>query len=105
VRGEPPLAGRNAIREFLVDVGNALEDATEIPLIRHHVTSVSIDVISRDEARAACYFIAITGDGVDHWGRYRDHFVVEDGRWVFAHRRARTDGTTPGGWAAGRVPD
>lgn len=102
VRGEPPLAGRDAIRAYLVGVGAALADTTDVPMIRHHVTSVSIDVIDHDEARAACYYLAITERGPDHWGRYRDHFARVDGEWLFAHRRVRTDGATPGGWAATR---
>jgi uncharacterized protein (TIGR02246 family) len=102
VRGEAPLAGRTAIRDYLVGVGAALSDATTVPLIRHHVTSLSIDVVDRSEARAESYFLAITEHGLDHWGRYRDAFVRADDRWLFAHRRARTDGTTPGGWAASR---
>jgi hypothetical protein len=28
--------------------------------------------------------------------------VRRDDDWLFAHRRVRTDGRTPGGWAAGR---
>jgi hypothetical protein len=105
VHGEPPLAGRDAIREFLHGVGVDLADASTVPLIRHHVTSISIAVITRDEARAACYFLAITEHGIDHWGRYRDNFVRAGEHWLFAHRRVRTDGATPGGWAAGRVTD
>jgi hypothetical protein len=105
VHGEPPLAGREAIRDFLIRVGVDLADASTVPLIRHHVTSISIEVIAPDEARAACYFLAITEHGVDHWGRYRDDFTRDGDRWLFAHRRVRTDGTVPGGWAAGRVAD
>ena len=37
------------------------------------------------------------------WGRYRDQYVPDGDRWLFAHRNVRTDGTTPGGWAAGRT--
>jgi len=38
----------------------------------------------------------VTERGPDHWGRYRDRLVVRDGRWLFAHRRARADGYAPG---------
>jgi hypothetical protein len=102
VGDEPPLAGREAVRDYLDGVGVQLADATTVPLIRHHTSSVTIDVVGADEARARCYFLAITEHGVDHWGRYRDAFVRIDGEWLFAHRRVRTDGRTPGGWAAGR---
>jgi uncharacterized protein (TIGR02246 family) len=100
VRGEAPLHGREAIRAYLEGVGTRLSDATTVPIIRHHVSNQTIDVVSPTEAHGACYFLAVTEHGVDHWGRYRDHYVPECGRWLFAHRLARTDGTAPGGWAA-----
>jgi uncharacterized protein (TIGR02246 family) len=107
VRGEPPLLGRDAIRSFLEGVGSQLIDATTVPTIRHHVSNLTIEFVSPTEARGACYFLAVTEHGVDHWGRYRDQYVPEDAsrdaRWLFAHRLARTDGTTPGGWAARRL--
>jgi len=102
VRGEAPLHGRDAIRAFLQGAGSQLSDATTVPTIRHHVSNLTIDVISPTEARGACYFLAITEHGVDHWGRYRDTYVPAGDQWLFAHRLARTDGTTPGGWAARR---
>jgi hypothetical protein len=102
VHGEAPLHGRDAIRAFLQGVGTQLSDATTVPMIRHHVSNLTIDVVSSTEARGACYFLAITEHGVDHWGRYRDRYALEGDQWLFAHRLARTDGTTPGGWAASR---
>jgi uncharacterized protein (TIGR02246 family) len=104
VHGQAPLHGREAIRAYLEGVGTELSAATTAPIIRHHVSNLTIDVMSPTDARGACYFIAVTEHGVDHWGRYRDHYVPEGDRWLFAHRLARTDGTTPGGWAEGRVP-
>ena len=103
VRGEAPLTSRDAIRAFLEGVGAQLEDATTTPMIRHHVSNLTIDVVSPTEARGACYFLAVTEHGVDHWGRYRDRYVPADGKWLFAHRSVKTDGTAPGGWAAGRT--
>ena len=108
VHGEPPLAGRDAIQAFLEGVGVQLSGATTVPIIRHHVSNLKIDVISPREARGACYFLAVTEHGVDHWGRYRDHYAPAGdgpaGRWLFAHRYVRTDGTAPGGWAESRSP-
>jgi uncharacterized protein (TIGR02246 family) len=103
VRGEEPLHGRDAIRAFLQGVGTDLSAATAVPTIRHHVSNLTIDVVSPSEARGGCYFLAITEHGVDHWGRYRDRYVPDGDKWLFAHRLARTDGTTPGGWAAARL--
>ncbi len=103
VRGEPPLQGREAIRAFLESVGTHLRSSSAIPIIRHHVSNLTIDVASPTEAHGACYFLAVTEHGVDHWGRYRDRYAPQDDTWLFAHRLARTDGTTPGGWAASRT--
>jgi hypothetical protein len=105
VHGEAPLAGRDAIRDYLHGVRVDLANATQVPLIRHHVTSTVIDVVDHDSARGACYFLAVTEYGVDHWGRYRDDYERDGDAWLFAHRRVRTDGATAGGWAAGRVND
>jgi hypothetical protein len=102
VRGEAPLQGRAAIRAYLEGVGEQLGQATTVPTIRHHVSNLTIEVMSPTEARGACYFLAVTEHGVDHWGRYRDRYVPEGDRWLFAHRLARTDGWTPGGWAESR---
>ena len=105
VRGEAPLQGRAAIRAYIEGVGTQLRDATTVPTIRHHVSNLTINVISPTEARGASYFLAVTEHGVDHWGRYRDHYVPaanDVDHWLIAHRLARTDGATPGGWADSR---
>ena len=90
---------------FLEGVGVDLSAAsTAAPMIRHHVSNLTIEVASETEATGTCYFLAVTEHGVDHWGRYRDRYVPDatGERWLFAHRSVRTDGTTPGGWAASR---
>jgi SnoaL-like protein len=74
-----------------------------VPRIRHHVGSVVIELDGRERAQARCYFLAVTDRGVDHWGRYLDELVPSGDRWRFSHRRVRTDGVSPGGWAAGRT--
>jgi hypothetical protein len=104
VRGEAPLQGRDAIRAFLEGVRSDLSAASTAPMIRHHVSNLTINVVAPTEAHGACYFLAVTEHGVDHWGRYRDRYTPDGDRWLFAHRFVHIDGTTPGGWAAGRVP-
>jgi hypothetical protein len=108
VSGEPPIEGRDAIQTFLEGVGLDLSAASTVPMIRHHLSNLMIDLMSPTEAHCACYFLAVTERGVDHWGRYRDRFVPDrdnpsDDRWLFAYRYVKTDGTVPGGWAAGRT--
>jgi hypothetical protein len=98
--------GRDAIRAFFGGVNTDVVSA-DVPVgrMQHHVSSVWIEVTSPEAARASAYFTVLTGAGVDHWGTYRDQLVHTgdgDGRWLFAHRFVRTDGVTPGGWAASR---
>ncbi|MDQ1508830.1 MAG: hypothetical protein QOG50_674, partial [Actinomycetota bacterium] len=65
VRGEAPLDGRHAIRAYLEAVATQLSDTTTAPIIRHHVSNLTIDVASPTDARGACYFLAVTEHGVD----------------------------------------
>ncbi|MDQ1477479.1 MAG: hypothetical protein QOE62_2708 [Actinomycetota bacterium] len=98
--------GRDAILGFFHGVGGDVATTSPPGRMQHHVSSVRVDVVSPTDARATCYFTVMTGEGVDHWGRYKDRFAPEpDGdthRWLFAHRLVRTDGRTPGGWADAR---
>ena len=91
----PPVRGRDAIRAVFLGTGRRLASAAA-PLIRHHVSNVLIDVESPDAATASSYFLAITDHGPDHWGRYRDRLVPAGDRWLFQHRRVRTDGRASG---------
>jgi len=102
VHGEEPRRGRDAIRAFLGGVGTQLASTATVPIIRHHISNLTIEMRTPAEAHGACYFLAVTEHGVDHWGRYRDRYVSDGDRWLFRHRLVRTDGTTPGGWAASR---
>jgi uncharacterized protein (TIGR02246 family) len=64
----------------------------------HTVSTTSIELApSGDTARAQSYFTVFSGIGTDHWGRYRDELIVDDGRWRFAARKITVDGRTPGG--------
>jgi hypothetical protein len=91
IAGRPALSGRAAIVAFLNSVKRAPEPGNQ-PFIRHHVSSVRIDVQGADEATAASYFFVITEHGPDHWGRYRDDFVRVGDDWLFKRRRVRVDG-------------
>jgi hypothetical protein len=66
--------------------------------VRHHVSSLVIDVVSPTEATASSYFLVLTAIGVDHWGRYRDRLAVDpaDGAWRFVERQVRVDGASAG---------
>lgn len=85
--------GRPALRDFFSGVGaNAQPGFTHL---RHCVTNLLIDVESPETATARSYFQVITDIGVDHWGRYRDRFVLADGGWRIAQRSVKTDGYAP----------
>ena len=86
--------GGQYFRRRSVATGNA---PTSRGYERFHSSRVTSSAVC-----GACYFLAVTEHGVDHWGRYRDRYVPDGDRWLFAHRFVRTDGTTPGGWAASR---
>jgi hypothetical protein len=104
VDGEPPRRGRDEIRAFVSGVGRDLAAGTGAPRIRHHVGNVVIELDRADRARARSYFLAVTGRGVDHWGRYADELVRgPGGRWRFGRRRVRTDGAAPGSWVERRM--
>jgi len=66
--------------------------------VRHHVSSLLVDVTSPTTATASSYFLVLTAIGVDHWGRYRDQVAVDpaDGAWRFVERRVRVDGHAEG---------
>jgi hypothetical protein len=94
--------GRDAIGRFFGAVNTDVVGSAPPGRMHHHVSSLWIDVVSDSAARASSYFMVLTGAGADHWGRYRDELVPAGDRWLFAHRLVRTDGMTPGGWAASR---
>lgn len=95
IEGVAPLQGRSAIRQHLEGVMSALAAATTHATLRHHVSSIAIEVDSRVEARAHSYFLVFSEVGLDHWGRYADHFARVHGSWRIEHRRVRVDGASP----------
>ena len=103
IDGREPLHGRAAIHAFLSTTKRSLAADSTQPYIRHHVSSVTIDVHSATTASARSYFLAITDRGPDHWGRYRDGLVCIEGKWLFERRRVRPDGHTVNSWRATRT--
>jgi hypothetical protein len=102
IEDREPLRGRDAILTFLASTRHGARESPAPRSIRHHVSSLHIDVSARDTATGSSYFLVVTQRGPDHWGRYRDRYAVSDGRWVFAARQVRVDGIAPGSWAAAR---
>jgi len=65
-----------------------------VPVMRHFVANIRIELESRERARSHAYFtVFMPPHGHDHWGRYADELVLGgDGRWQFARRRVSVDG-------------
>lgn len=64
--------------------------------VRHHTSTHQIDVVDAANAGGRCYFVVLTANGLDHWGRYVDTYALVDGRWVFTDRQVTVDGYSPG---------
>jgi hypothetical protein len=106
IAGERAYTGRAEILAFVSGVGDSVSATAKLepgPMpgyIRHHNTTKIVDFDDRDHATGRVYFFVVTDRGPDHWGRYRDRYVLDRNRaWKFAHRVARTDGRAPGSWA------
>jgi ketosteroid isomerase-like protein len=74
------------------------------PLLRHHLATVRVRPTTVDVARVDAYFLAVTGSGPDHWGRYSDRVVrtAQDG-WRFAHRKVVHEGHAADSWLRRQV--
>jgi hypothetical protein len=93
IEGRGAFAGRARILDFLGQVKESRpRDAAGATFIRHHVTSVRIELIAAREAAAKSYFLAITESGPDHWGVYRDRFALIGEKWLFRRRMVKVDG-------------
>ena len=88
----PEARGRAAIRAFLTGTGTDLKDVARVKLIRHHVSSVRIEVESKQLGFAWAYFLVLGRHGLDHWGRYADELVPVGDRWLLRRRRVSVDG-------------
>lgn len=91
-----PWVGRERIIRELQDVIDRTAAAGGAPgPVRHHVSSVLIDLERHDSATVLSYFVVLTSVGVDHWGRYRDKVIetAPGGPWQFKERIVRVDGS------------
>lgn len=100
IRGRQPLRGRDAIVAMLRGVadrpaGQPGSSATGPRIVRHNLANIRFTELDPQQALVASYFTVFTEIGLDHYGRYRDVFVPEDGRWLIAHRFVSTDWSAP----------
>lgn len=97
IKGDRTLVGHDGVRQlFTPDAPGKGGDGGGGGPLRHHVSSIRIEIESSTRARAWSYFINLGPHGLDHWGRYADVLVPEsDGdRWLFQHRRVSIDGAS-----------
>jgi hypothetical protein len=92
---EDDIVGRAAIHRHLAGVARDLAGRSVRPLLRHHVSSLRIELTGPGSANAASYFLVFTEVGLDHWGRYADRLVRAVEGWLIAHRKVRVDGSVP----------
>jgi SnoaL-like protein len=92
--GAQALTGRTAIETGLREAVTKTPDPTRLmpSHVRHHVSSIRFGPMAADRVEVSSYFAVLTDIGLDHWGRYRDVLVPEEGRWLFSHRRVSVDG-------------
>jgi SnoaL-like domain len=90
--------GRAAIAAFIEASRESRSVGPDVGRVRHHVSSVHIELDDREHARAWSYFLALNATGPDHWGVYRDRLTRVDEQWLFQHRSVAIEGATPDGW-------
>lgn len=100
IGGGRVMRGREAIRTFLNQQKTDVAAKTGATLVRHHVTNLRLDVDDARTARGVAYFLVVTDRGVDHWGQYRDRYLLDADRWRFAERTVKLEGHSATGWAA-----
>lgn len=96
--GGKPMTGPAAIETGLSSqMTPSAGPPSQVPThVRHHVSSIRFGNVTPDRVEVSSYFAVYTDVGVDHWGRYRDTLVLQDGRWLFASRKIGVDGFSAG---------
>jgi hypothetical protein len=87
--------GRAAIAGVFIGAGKKLKSASTSAFVRHHVSSIQIDVdVTAGRATSKSYFFVVTEIGPDHWGTYRDELARDDatGDWLFKERKVTVEG-------------
>jgi hypothetical protein len=97
IRDSGRAEGRAAISELFAGAGRKLASTSTRAFVRHHVSSMSIEVdVTAGRANATSYFFVVTEIGPDHWGTYRDELMRDDasGDWLFSERNVTVEGRT-----------
>jgi hypothetical protein len=97
-----PYYGRDEILTIFTRAAELVRQGPEPILVRHHTSTLQIDISGPDAGSSRCYYQVISDQGLDHWGRYLDSYGTIDGRWYFFHRREFLDGRSPHSWTRAR---
>jgi hypothetical protein len=76
------------------DIKSTFREADNFGRLRHHVSSVIIELTGTNSAKATSYFLAMHGAGPDHWGVYRDELVRLGEEWLFSRRIVKVEGAS-----------
>jgi hypothetical protein len=76
------------------DIKATFRTSEDFGRLRHHVSSVLVELLGPREAKATSYFLALSGAGPDHWGVYRDELSLVGGDWLFARRVVTVEGAS-----------
>jgi ketosteroid isomerase-like protein len=90
--------GHDEIRSIFTGAADMARRGPDPVLVRHHTSTLQIDVAGPHEASSRCYYQVLSARGLDHWGRYLDDYRMIDDRWHFSRRREFLDGFVPGSW-------
>ena len=100
-----PYRGHDEIHSIFTGAAALARSGPGPVLVRHHTSTLQIDVTGPGEASSRCYYQVLSAEGLDHWGRYLDTYGVVDGSWKFVRRREFLDGSVPCSWTRpGRPP-
>ena len=93
-------SGSAAIRDFFESVARNTTTSGDAlaRFVRHFTSTHQIDIVDRSSAKGRAYFLVLTDQGLDHWGRYIDEYRRMNGTWVISRRQAVLEGARPGGW-------
>lgn len=81
------LVGRIEIVKGLAE--NRLRRSFEF--VRHHMTTMWIDVVSAQEATGRVYWFTVTEEGLNKSGVYSDDYQLLDGSWLIRRRLVDID--------------
>jgi hypothetical protein len=96
--GDPTCRGTSEIRDYFERAALSARHLMAKPHLRHHLSSIHIELVGAAQARSTSYFLAITDTGPDHWGRYRDTLRYDGTGWLIHHRRLQLEGCAGDGW-------